>query len=88
MEALSAAAVLAAVSVPQIMEAGPSDERRAMMTMNVWRWLETLRWMKPRCSNTVLWLTALQNEAISKEVMVFARILQIISILKSPYTIR
>ena len=32
MEALSAAAVLAAISVPQITKAGPSDERRAMMT--------------------------------------------------------
>ena len=32
MEALSAAVLLAAISVPQITEAGPSDERRAMMT--------------------------------------------------------
>ena len=32
MEALSAAVVLASISVPQIMKAGPSDERRAMMT--------------------------------------------------------
>ena len=32
MEALSAAVVLAAISVPQIMEAGPSNERKAMMT--------------------------------------------------------
>ena len=32
MQVLSAAVVLAAILVPQITEAGPSDERRAMMT--------------------------------------------------------
>ena len=54
--------------------------------MNVWRWLQTLWWMKPRWCNTVICLTALWNEAISKEVINFSRSFQIISRSKNPNT--